>query len=220
MIHATDPYDGFDPAPFPADLQGWGSDDPLFRLLFEKLRPTRIAEIGSWKGASALHMAMLVRELGIADCEIVCIDTWLGSVEHWHHRDRPDCYPSLRNRHGFPQLYFTFLANVVRAGATDIVTPFPIASTGAARFFAAHGVRFDLVYIDAAHQYEEVALDLALYWPLVRPGGVLFGDDYSPDFAGLMKAVDEFAAGIEPKLQVDTRSKKWLIQRPAAPAGG
>ena len=93
LIHDTDPYDGFDPAPHDPDLQGWGSADPLFRLLFERLRPKRVAEVGTWKGASALHMASLARELAIEDCEILCIDTWLGSIEHWYFRDRPD-YPA------------------------------------------------------------------------------------------------------------------------------
>jgi predicted O-methyltransferase YrrM len=213
LIHESDPYEGFDAGAYEPDLQGWASTDPLFRLLFEKLRPKRVAEIGTWKGASALHMAQLAREFGIEGCEILCIDTWLGSVEHWYDRQRPDYFRSLRLRHGYPMLYFTFLANVVRAGAQDIVVPFPIASAGAARLLAAHQVAFDLIYIDAAHQYEEARLDVELFWPLVRPGGVLFGDDYSASFPGVRRAVEEFAAGRNVRLQTSERSNKWLIQR-------
>lgn len=213
LLHETDPYQDFDPTQHESDLQGWASTDPLFRLLFEKLQPRRIAEVGTWKGASALHMASLAREFGIEGCEILCIDTWLGSVEHWHVRDQPDYYRSLKLRHGHPTLYFTFLANVVRAGAQDIIVPFPIASTGAARLLMANRIVFDMIYIDAAHQYEEVLLDATLFWNLVRPGGVLFGDDYSPSFPGVIEAVDRFAAEHGLKLQTIPHSNKWLIQR-------
>ena len=216
LIHETDPYEGFDPAPYESDLQGWASTDPLFRLIFEKLRPTRVAEIGTWKGAAALHLGGLARELGIEDCEILCIDTWLGSVEHWHERQRPEYFRSLRLQHGYPTLYFTFLANVVRAGAAHIITPFPTASTAAARLLGSRQVQFDAIYIDAAHQYEEVRLDLHLFWPLVRPGGVFFGDDYSASFPGVCQAVQEFAAAENQTLQTSDKSAKWLIQRPGA----
>jgi hypothetical protein len=212
LIHEVDPYAGFDPGPYPSDFQGWASDDPLFRVLFEKLRPRRIAEVGTWKGASALYMAHLARELAI-DCEIVCIDTWLGSVEHWFERERPHYFKSLNLRHGYPTLYYTFLANVVRTHMTDTIVPFPIASAGAARFMRARGVTFDLIYIDAAHDYEEVRLDVELFWPLVRPGGVMFGDDFTPQFSGLRRAVEEFAAGRNLRLQTNPNSPKWLIQR-------
>ena len=127
-------YYGFDKASHATDLQGWGSTDPIFSVLFDKLRPKHVAEIGTWKGASALHMAYLANQYGLEDCEIVCIDTWLGSIEHWFFRDRPDYFPSLKLRQGYPTLYMTFLANVIEAGATERIVPFPVASTAAARF--------------------------------------------------------------------------------------
>ncbi|MEX1109122.1 MAG: class I SAM-dependent methyltransferase [Dongiaceae bacterium] len=214
LIHAENPYAEFDKAAHATDLQGWGSTDTIFSILFDKLRPKRVAEIGTWKGASALHMAYLANQYGIEDCEIVCIDTWLGSIEHWFFRDRPDYFPSLKLKQGYPTLYMTFLANVIEAGATERIVPFPVASTAAARFLAAHNILFDLIYIDAAHQYEEVKLDLDLFWPLVRPGGVMFGDDYDDAFPGVIRAVDEFAAAIGGRLQVNRKaSNKWMIQR-------
>ena len=41
-----------------------------------------------------------------------------------------------------PQLYYTFLANVVRAGVSDVITPFQNTSEGAAAV-SALGIRFD-----------------------------------------------------------------------------
>lgn len=54
-------------------------------------------------------------------------------------------------------------------------------SRDAARDFALHGVRFDWVYIDAAHDYESVRDDLQAWWPLVKPGGILAGHDWVSD---------------------------------------
>jgi hypothetical protein len=54
----------------------------------------------------------------------------------------------------------------------------------------------DFVYIDAAHEYESVAADLAAWLDRVRPGGLLCGHDYYDGFRyghlyGVRRAVDE-----------------------------
>ena len=51
---------------------------------------------------------------------------------------------------------------------------------------------FDLVFIDGNHSYEVVKRDLELYWPKVRPGGILIGHDYTTRFPGVIKAVREW----------------------------
>jgi hypothetical protein len=56
---------------------------------------------------------------------------------------------------------------------------------------------FDWVYIDGNHSYENVLLDLETYWPFVKVGGILCGDDYGWEDkhtnGGVYKAVNEFA---------------------------
>jgi cephalosporin hydroxylase len=37
---------------------------------------------------------------------------------------------------------------------------------------------FDWIYIDGNHQYEFVLLDLESYYPKVKAGGSIVGDDY------------------------------------------
>ena len=37
---------------------------------------------------------------------------------------------------------------------------------------------FDWIYIDALHTYEAVRQDLAAWWPKLRPGGLISGDDF------------------------------------------
>lgn len=49
----------------------------------------------------------------------------------------------------------------------------------------------DWVYIDAGHEYEDVKADHWAYYHLVRKGGIVSGHDYSPEFPGVVRFVDE-----------------------------
>ena len=51
---------------------------------------------------------------------------------------------------------------------------------------------FDIVYIDASHDYESVKKDLIHWYPKVKTGGIICGDDYSSRWKGVIEAVDEF----------------------------
>lgn len=208
LLHKNDPYSGFDPSEWPDDASGWGSDSPAFGELVEEIRPRRIIEVGTWKGGSALTLAGQLQRLGL-DAEILCVDTWLGALEMWTDLDDESRHGSLRLRHGYPTLYFTFLANVVRAGHSDRITPFPVPSVTAAQWCALQGVRADLIYIDGSHEEDDVYQDLTAWWDLVREGGVLFGDDWQWD--GVRLAVERFAK--ENGLPIAHRHDKWELRR-------
>lgn len=165
--------DGFNSLAWPLDLSGWGSDAPIFGQLIDELRPRLIVEVGSWKGASAIHMARQCDALDL-DTRIVCVDTWLGAYEFLGSDGERDLKPI----YGYPQIYYQFLANVVQTGQQQRIIPFPQTSLIAARYLAQHQVKADLIYIDGSHDEVDVAMDIRSYWPLLRRGGVLFGDDY------------------------------------------
>jgi SAM-dependent methyltransferase len=63
-----------------------------------------------------------------------------------------------------------------RMASADAVKDFPAAS-------------FDLVFIDAAHDYENVKLDIQRWWPKVRDGGMLVGHDFNHKWPGVERAV-------------------------------
>ncbi len=176
LLHEVSPYNGHDLAAHPEDPQGWGSTDQVFEAAIAAARPNIIVEVGTWKGASAIHMARIVQQLELPT-QIICVDTWLGSPEHFMGVD-PAWRSSLRLRNGYPQLYFTFLSNVIGQGLTDRIIPLPATSENAAEILAARGIRPDLVYIDATHSYDPVLRDLRLFWRLLSDNGILLGDDY------------------------------------------
>ena len=184
-----DPFADADLADVPPDLTGWGSTHPMFEAVLGALKPARVIEVGSWKGGSAIHMAQTLRALGV-DAEVVCVDTWLGAPIAW--TSEPHLKASLRLRNGYPRLYETFLRNVLDAGVADMITPLPASSDGGYRVLKHFDVVADVIYIDADHEYDAVRRDLAHYFELLSPDGVLIGDDFGC-WPGVTRAVEEFA---------------------------
>lgn len=185
-----DIYGNYDPLPM--DLQGWASDSPVFSYIIKRYRPQTIIEVGSWKGRSAINMATICKSLGL-QTEILCIDTWLASVEHWTHSD-PNL-PTSKLKNGRPIIYDQFLSNVINCHLTDYITPFPIDSINGALTLEKYGIKADFVYIDAGHEYDSVKADLLNYRRIVKEGGVLVGDDWF--HPPIKQAVADSLEGVE-----------------------
>ncbi len=208
LLHKANPYEGFDFRSYAFDASGWGGDSPAFRELILDIKPRLIVEVGSWKGNSALQMASVARGAGLAT-QILCVDTWLGALEFWtEHADR-ERYLSLKLRHGYPSVYYQFLANVCLEGFQNQIIPFPQTASIAALWLRYYGITPEMVYIDASHEEEDVYSDLCNYWPLVSANGVLFGDDYSWD--GVRLAVNRF--GREEKQHLQFVADKWIFKK-------
>ncbi|WP_052402133.1 class I SAM-dependent methyltransferase [Muricoccus aerilatus] len=208
-IHGTDIYAGFTPTR-PLDLQGWNGLHPALVQAVEASKPRLALDIGVWKGQSTAFLAEAMRRVR-PDSALISIDTFLGSHEHWN-RDRPDrIMESIGLVHGWPSLYWQFLSNMVLSGHAERVVPLAQTSDNAAVILARLRLHPDLVHIDAAHEYDPVRRDIENYWALLKPGGILIGDDYP--WPGVKQAADEFAAkhGLEMKVE----NPKWIIRKPA-----
>lgn len=208
-LHEVDPYAGFDADAVPLDLQGWNGTHPLLTEIVQKVRPRLVVEVGSWKGQSAVTFARALQQLGPGRT-LLCVDTWLGGLEHWRNREQPDFFASLRLQNGYPTLYRQFLANVVHCGVQDVVVPFPNTSLNAARWLLHEGVAADVVYLDGSHEENDVFADLTYYWQVARPGGIVFGDDLG--WPGVRAAVDRFVQ--QQGVPVGVRDNLWVLQKP------
>ena len=191
----------------PLDLQGWHGNDVLFRELIDKYNPETIIEVGSWKGQSAINMALHCKE-NKRDTIIYCVDTWLGSSEFLtYNKDKGG--RGLHHKNGYPNVYYQFLSNVVHKGVQNYITPLPNTSYVGSRVFEYYGIKGDMIYIDASHEEEAVYNDMYYYWPLVKQGGILFGDDYVQE--GVANAVKRFCN--EQELKYTVRNHYfWIIE--------
>jgi hypothetical protein len=211
-LYATNPYESFPYRDYPLDLQG-SDNHPLFRKLITAVRPRLIIEIGSWKGDSAIGMATILKEQQ-ADAAVICIDTWLGSIEHltgvvpgWDIRRF--------SRHGYPTLYYQWLANVMHSQCQDLVIPIANTSVNAARWLLQQGIVADLIYVDGSHEEDDVHQDLCCFWKLLRAGGIIFGDDWDAYWYGVVCAVNRFAR--EKDIRLWVVDKKWILRKREAP---
>lgn len=94
-------------------------------------------------------------------------------------------------------------------------------ATGSVRFYRKtsleaveelNGLPLDLVFIDAAHNFENVVTDIQAWYPLIRNGGFLMGHDYQHKFPSVMRAV----ARCFPLLHVGVMPDSvWMVQKSA-----
>ncbi|MGV3523611.1 MAG: class I SAM-dependent methyltransferase [Candidatus Sericytochromatia bacterium] len=205
-----DAFDGFVPQAAPPSWT-WHFDHIFLEKIYAQCpQPRLIAEVGTWLGHSAIQAAKYYATRRVREFTLICVDTWLGSTEHWL---RPQMRKDLDRIQGYPMIYQHFLSNVQLSGLSDYILPLPQTSANAARILAHHALLFDWVYLDASHDAQDVQLDLQLYWPLVRPGGFLMGDDWN--WPSVRSTVLDFCD--ERRLTPLTSKHSWAVARPLSP---
>jgi predicted O-methyltransferase YrrM len=159
----------------PAATPGWFHHGPTILELVERHKPKVCVELGTWLGASAIPVARSVARWGGT---LTCVDTWAGDLS-----GAPDIPPA-------PWMLVACARNILSAGVGANVRLIPARTLEAA---AAWTEPIDYLYIDAAHDYDSVRVDLHAWVPKVKPGGLILGDDYGNRvFAGVRQAWDEF----------------------------
>ncbi|HVT44052.1 MAG TPA: class I SAM-dependent methyltransferase [Thermoanaerobaculia bacterium] len=175
--------------------------------MISELEPASIIELGSWKGASAIHMAQLAHSRGLKPT-ILCVDTWVGSPGTYTSQFLDAILPV----GGRLPLFDTFLSNVQLCELQSAIFPMVATTESAAYSLDFAGVCVDLIYVDADHEESAVYADLARYWRFLRPGGVLIGDDYNPAaFPGVVRAAQRFAR--EQSLSVEVHDVKFVFRK-------
>ena len=106
---------------------------------------------------------------------IVCVDTWLGSSEHF--LNAPE-RAHLKLVNGRATFYDDFMRNVVQHGLQDTIVPLSITSIAAVEVLRGCNFIPDLIYVDGDHSVRGFRADLDLYWEILRPGGYSIGDDF------------------------------------------
>jgi MMP 1-O-methyltransferase len=154
-------------------IQGWMGETELLWLAQAAAKVPKggsIVEIGSYKGRSTCALAENT------EARVYSVDIWSEcGTDGWY--------------------YDVFRANTAHL---KNVRPINHASIWAARKAADLSRRFDLIFIDAAHDEYNVRQDIMAWQPLLVEGGTFCGHDYG--FAGwpdVKRIVDELIPGVQ-----------------------
>jgi hypothetical protein len=173
------------------DVHGFMTDNHL--TYFSKIitvmpENAQWVEVGSWQGKSISYCVVesINRDKKI---NFHCVDTWQGSEEHQE-------FDVVKNN----QLYDTFIANI--QPIKEYVKIYRMPSVEASEEFEDESL--DFVFIDAAHDYDNVMADLDAWFPKIKTGGILGVDDYKPKMSGVWHGLNDFIENN--KLSTPTRT--------------
>lgn len=164
----------------------------------------RFVEVGSWYGRSTAFMAVQIVNSG-KKIELIAVDTWKGSEEHrlGGMSEDPNIVVS-------GDILPIFKRNMLPLeGVYNVKT---VQATSVEAAIQCSDRTFDFVFIDAAHDYDNVIADIRAWWPKVKVGGWIGGHDYSADWPGVVRAVSEFFV-FPGRGSVELMEGSWLIRK-------
>ena len=139
-----------------------------------------VLEVGSFKGLSSWGMATTARSL-------FCVDTFRSNSGGQQQVE--ELTTLVHFLHAVSR--FKNVSYFVGTSAEAHAQAHPVGQNTEGGSFVPHG-QFDMVFLDAMHDYENVKADIDRWWPRVRAGGLMAFHDYGHgDFPGVKLAVDE-----------------------------
>lgn len=137
-----------------------------------------ILEVGSFKGLSASLMAKVA-------ARVSCVDTFMA------HDNGKDQTQEVRTLDEFKRAVSPFSNVTWFVGTSEQAATSPDGPQG----------QFDMIFIDAMHTYDACSQDIELWWPRLKPGGIMAFHDYghtlnkdgsvAGGFPGVTQAVNE-----------------------------
>lgn len=164
------------------DIPGFFDYEPFYDFIAAWIPDGgRAVEVGVYMGRSLSYLGIKLREQQ-KKIELTGVDYWdNGAVGNEPERSR-----TLELARPFGgDLYRTFLDNLAQVGLN--LPHIRSHSLDAATRFSDQSL--DFVFIDADHGFEAVSADIRAWLPKVKPGGILAGHDYEPQFPGVIDAV-------------------------------
>jgi hypothetical protein len=177
-------------------IDGWFNFENIYALVVRKFNDgSKFVEIGSWKGKSASYMGIEIKNSG-KKIQFDCIDTWDGSEEHTNINSM--FYdPLTKIKDG---LFDVFMKNIYPV--SDYINPIRMTSVEASKLYEDESL--DFIFIDAAHDYENVKKDILAWFPKLKKNGIIAGHDYTTH-EGVKLAVDDL-------LHVDVSGTSWVYE--------
>jgi hypothetical protein len=170
-------------------IPGWMTDQELNFLAEEASKRRCIVEVGSWRGRSL--RAMADNTSGV----IFSVDPWsddsLG-FPGWWNEDGPKRIESPEKYKEKDWLWNEMRKNLGEHIGRNVI-PVRKFSADAIHIFERWMIRFDMIFIDASHDFAHVEGDILMWRPLLKPGGLFCGHDYGePTCPDVKRAVDKY----------------------------
>jgi hypothetical protein len=170
---------------FYQSLAGWMDYEDLYaRVAREVPDGARLVEVGSYHGRSVAYLAVELVNSG-KNFILDAVDTFQGSEDPQEKFMKDE---AAANGGSFRCVFDKNIEPV-----KHVVNVVQQDSVSAAGLYADGSV--DFCFIDAAHDEDSVAADIAAWLPKVKPGGLLSGHDYSAYWPGVKAAVDNAFGG-------------------------
>jgi len=216
LLHGDlDVYENFDHTQYEDTLSpGSMPANDVLQLIVEDVKPSLIIEVGSFLGWSAWGMSTKMQELN-PDGVTICVDSWMGGSDHWEEATF-NKEGRIKKKNGYPTFYYNFLANMKYANMDKVVVPFAYPSVTAAdilqKVFKENDLKADMIYVDGSHLALDVYFDCTNYWPLLKEGGIMFGDDWTCEDvrAGVHEFCTQHNVGT---LQVHPNQVHWFLKK-------
>jgi predicted O-methyltransferase YrrM len=170
--------------------------------IISDINPKYILELGSWTGAGSTKHILDKAQ----DAHMICVDHWSKDYDDYVQKEYG--IEQVKNELGniIPILWETFLVNTW--DYQDRLTPVRAKTVDGLKILGKLNIPFDLIYIDAHHDYKSVLRDIDTVVKL-WPNAIVVGDDYTWD--GVKKAVHEFADCNN--LEVITNGNCWYYKK-------
>lgn len=159
-----------------------------------------VAEVGVFRGD------MSRRLLYRLNLHLLMVDAW-GEFDSESYRESGDDKAFI-SKEDWEKVKYDALSNT--EFASNRVRAYQGTSLEAAKEFETE--KFDLVFLDAAHDYENVDKDIEAWWPLVADGGWLGGHDYGRPEFGVTEAVGDFAEETGKTVELG-QNYTWFVQK-------
>jgi hypothetical protein len=161
--------------------------------------PRTGVEVGVYRGSTS---ARLLRNFPLL--KLLMVDPWATYAPEHSYRKSGDGCAKFTPDQQQGNLDAAMMATEFAFGRRTIIRE---ASTDYAATLAADRL-FDFVFIDGDHTHEAVKDDIAAWWPHVRVGGIIAGDDYGhprdrSGVWGVSRAVHEFGQRFHTPVKVN-----------------
>jgi predicted O-methyltransferase YrrM len=148
--------------------QDWFSNHiPAWDGILERLKPTRVLEVGSYEGLSTTYV--IERCAAFGPLQVCCIDSWAGAVDL-----PPHAMAGVEER--FDENVKLAIGRTAQRASLRKIKQ--CSAIGLAGLIATGEAPFDLIYIDGSHTAADVLTDAVLAFQLLRVGGLMIFDDY------------------------------------------